>query len=241
VTANAQEAFYSQAEAEDIFQKANEAYYRQDYAAAKEGYKKLLEHGLGGPDVLFNMGTSCLAKGDLGEAVLYLERARKVASRVSDIDANLEVARGRLVDKALQARVEVPLAERLVSQTSGSAAAWVFLLAWMVGMGLLLLRRLSLKFRRAWVWMAACCFLALSLPAGALVALHLNSHLRVREAVVLRESLPLREFPDEGAKASLEIHAGLKLRVLEKAGAYARVRLSNGLEGWVTQEGVEEL
>src|SRR5688572_23646157 len=87
------QSYYTPDEAQALFREGNDAFYKEppDYQAAKAAYLKLLEHGHDGPDVLFNLGTACLANGELGPAVLYLERARKL-KRSDDIEANLAIA-----------------------------------------------------------------------------------------------------------------------------------------------------
>ena len=66
----AQAAYYSPQEAQALFSQANDAYSKEDYAAAVAGYEKLLDHGYGGADVLYNLGTAHLARGDVGSSVL---------------------------------------------------------------------------------------------------------------------------------------------------------------------------
>ena len=116
------QGFYSPQEAQAVFAQAGEAFYKEppDYEQAKQGYLKLLEHGFDGPDVLFNLGTTCLAQGDLGHAVLYLERAHRL-SRDGDIEANLQLARSRQGDQVIGGTaLEAPFVERFAESTDGS-------------------------------------------------------------------------------------------------------------------------
>jgi hypothetical protein len=84
--------YYSPEEAQALFQQANEAFYKQDYTAARDGYEKLLSRGFGGPDVHYNLGTTHLAHGNLGYAVLAFERARRAGGEGPDLEANLALA-----------------------------------------------------------------------------------------------------------------------------------------------------
>ena len=111
--------YYTPEEAQDVFLKANEAYAREDYAAAQTGYEKLLANGHGGPDVLYNLGTTHLARGDLGRAVLALEQAKKEGGRAPDLEANLAVARARQVDKVVGATAEEEFLPRVAAATDG--------------------------------------------------------------------------------------------------------------------------
>ncbi len=239
-TALGQTGYYTPQEAQSLFAQANDACAREDYPAAKEAYQKLLDHGFGGQDVLFNLGTSLLAEGDLGAAVLYLERARRAGGAAPDVEANLAVARSRQLDQVVGGPSEEPFLQRVVGATSAETVAWSFLVAWDLGLLLLLLRR----FARAWrttLAVAAWSALALAIPIGSLLAAHLYVRETVSDAVVIAKTLPARELPKDSAKVSFEVHSGLKLRLLERAGKFVKVRLPNGLEGWTELTGVAEI
>lgn len=222
---------YSPAEARGIFAEGVEAYGRDDVAGAEAAFRKLLEHGMGGPDVEYNLGTVDLAQGKLGEAVLHLERARRQGGG-PDVDANLTLARGRVVDQVVGSSDEGMLS-RLVAATSGHGAALAFLVPWCLAFALLLYRRLRSS---AWAsGAAAALLLLLSLPGAGLLLAHIVFNETVHDAVVLAKTLPVRETPDASSKVAFELHAGSSVRLLASSGPYARVRLPNGLEGWAEQ------
>ncbi|XXF76513.1 SH3 domain-containing protein [Myxococcaceae bacterium GXIMD 01537] len=235
------EGYYTPEEAQALFSQANDAYAREDFPAAAQGYEKLLSHGLGGPDVLYNLGTSYLARGDVGRAVLSLERAKRQGGQAPDLEANLALARAKQVDKVVGPATEDPFLLRVVAATDGQLVAGGFLGAWVLGFALLLLLRWLRPGRRTWAGVLAAFFLVAALPLGALLAAHAYVHETVHEAVVLSPTLVAREFPRPEAKALFEVHAGLKVRVLEDSGRFVRVRLPNGLEGWMEREGVAEI
>jgi hypothetical protein len=235
------QGYYTPDEAQALFQQANDAYAREDYASAQAGYEKLLSHGFGGPDVLYNLGTAHLARGDLGRAVLALEQARKQGGRVPDLEANLSLARARQVDKVVGAAADESFLPRVVAATDGAAVAWTFLLAWLVGFALLLLRRVWPGARRTAVVVLAALCLTAALPAGLLLASHVWVQQNMHEAVVLSPTLVARELPREGARTLFEVHSGLKVQMLEETGRYVRIRLPNGLEGWADRDGVAEI
>ncbi len=234
------QGYYTPQEAQALYKQANEAYYREDYSSAKEDYRKLLAHGFEGEDVLFNLGTTCLAQGDLGEAVLYLERARRAAGSAPDVDANLALARSRQLDQVVGG-AEEPFVQRLVAATSSDMATWVFLVTWLGSFLFLLLYRITRPGRRTWAATIAAILLTLSVPAGLLLAAHVYVRETVSDGVVLAKTLPARELPADSAKVSFEVHSGLKVRLLESSGKFVKVRLANGLEGWAERDGVAEI
>lgn len=241
LTAVLAQGYYTPAEAEALFAQANGAYEKENYGAAKEAYLKLVEHGYAGPDVLFNLGTTALAAGDLGEAVLYLERAKRGGGRADDVEANLAVARSRQLDQVIGNQSEDTFLQRLVEATSDSLVGWTFVVSWAVAFGFLILLRFLPAGRRAFaVGLTAVAFLC-AVPTGALLAAHVFVRETVVDGVVLGKSLAAHEFPNDNAKVSFEVHAGLKVRLLERSGAFVKIRLPNGLEGWTENKGVAEI
>ncbi|MBZ4419538.1 SH3 domain-containing protein [Myxococcus sp. RHSTA-1-4] len=233
--------YYTPEEAQDVFLKANEAYAREDYAAAQAGYEKLLSHGHGGPDVLYNLGTTHLARGDLGRAVLALEQAKKQGGRAPDLEANLAVARARQVDKVVGATAEEEFLPRVAAATDGNVVAWTFLGTWVAAFALVLLWRALRPGRRTAVGIITALLFAVAVPSGLLLATHAWVEETVHEAVVLSPTLVARELPQPGARSIFEVHAGLKVRLLEETGRFVRIRLPNGLEGWAERDGVAEI
>jgi tetratricopeptide (TPR) repeat protein len=231
---------YTPQEAQALFVEANDAYYKGDLAGAQSRYQKLIDAGLGGPDVLFNLGTAHLAANQLGPAILYLERASRLSDD-DDIGANLAVAKERQVDQVIGAEtVAIPFTQRVAEAIDERTVSIAFLVTWYLGFAIAWLtsRRSSGRVLPGLV-------AALLLLVGALLgsALAVTAHVKstVEEAIVMPDVARVREFPGDSAKVSFEVHAGLKVRIMETSGRYARVRLPNALEGWTEKEGLVSL
>ena len=232
------QTWYTPEEAQTLFAQANDAYYQQDFAKAIEGYQALLDKGAGGPDLLFNLGTAYLAQGNLGLAVVNLERARKL-SRDDDIEANLATARTRQIDQVVGAAGSEPFIERLVGSTDEALFAWPLVGAlWALLGSAFFLRRAASKVVPA-LALAACA--GVVLVSGAGFAAHVYVARTVRDAVIVVDTARVREAPVESARSAFELHAGLKVRIAEESGKFTRVRLPNGLEGWVERSNVVDL
>src|SRR5690606_32841071 len=149
--------------------------------------------------------------------------------------------RAQQKDKVEGSVVEEDFLTRVVKATRGEMVGRVLLRSWVAGFGLQLLFRFLKPGRRSWALLLAVLALTVALRDSALLSAHVWAARTVREAVVLPKAMEVREFPKEGAKASFQIHEGLKVRVLEEAGRYVRIRLPNGLEGWTEREGVTEI
>lgn len=231
--------YYTEQEAQTLFAQGNDAYANGNFDQAREAYQRLIEAGLDSPDVLYNLGTAELSRQDLGNAVLHLERAKK-AGKSEDIDANLAVARSRQLDQVVTLYFEKAFVQRIVDATSENLVAWIFVSSWFLAFTALVLKRVLVKNVKTLSIVSAFCF-AIAIPSGLLVWGHLHVRRSVLEAVVLSPAAAAREFPKETLKPLFEVHAGLKVQVLEDSGKYVRIRLPNGLEGWTEKSGLAEI
>lgn len=239
------QSYLTQAEAEALFRKANDACLKEDLQGGIDGYEALVRAGWGSADVLYNLGTAELRQGRLGMAVLYLERALRLDPADADARANLEAARKMRVDKLVGAPEEVgneePFASRLASHTGGDAWALAFLVLWIAAGVALLARRWAPARLRNLLLAAGLLAVAGAAPCAAVTAVHAFVEAGGRDAVVVAPSLKVREGPQESFKASFEVHEGLKVRLLDRDGRFRRIQLANGLQGWIPAEGAIEI
>jgi hypothetical protein len=233
-------AQYTPQESQALFVEGNDAYYKGDFAGAEERYQKLLAAGLGGPDVLFNLGTTHLAAGQLGPAILFLERAHALSDD-DDISANLEVARQKQVDQVVGEEGAVPFTQRLAEATDERLVGIAFLIVWWLGFALFWLTWRRDAGTRVVLGLVTALFLVVGAALGGTLAVHRWVQDTVVQAVVMPEAAKVREYPGESARVSFEVHAGLKVRIMETSGRYVRVRLPNALEGWTEKEGLVSL
>ena len=237
----AQGGYYTPAEAQQLFQQGNTAFDQANYDAAISAWQKLVDHGYESQDVFYNLGTAALKKNDLGHAVLWLERARRMGPVSEDLAVNLESARARQGDKVVGQGSGEPFVERVALATPRRPVTIGFLVAWLGAAALWLLFRFLPKGRRAAVAVLASLLLIAAVPLGALLAAHVYLDQAVREGVVMSSTVQARELPSATSKVSFEVHAGLKVRLLESDGGFVQIRLPNGLVGWAQREGIAQL
>lgn len=233
--------WYTEAEAQAIFREANEAHVRGDHEAAAAGYRKLLAHGAGGPDVHYNLGTTALEQGALGEAVLHLELAQREGGRGADVAGNLAVARSRQLDALVGGGTQAPFLERLAHATPSPGTGVSFLILWLLGFLLLGARRLSPPSLKLALLVGGLVSLIGAVPLGMLTANHAWVDANIEEAVVMARVTQVREFPSDQGAVAFEVHEGLVVRLMGREGGYVRIRLANGREGWTRREDVASL
>ena len=163
---------------------------------------------------------------DAEDARFNLAQARKLAAR-------------RATDK-LEGAERDPLWIRAVTALTTSTQTWVFLVLYLGCFALLFVRRRAAEDHRAPLGAAA----ALLGVGAALMGAMLFGRATldgIPFGIVLPDKVAVKEGADPNYRTSFDVHAGLKVRLLDREHDWVRVRLANGLEGWVPEDSVGRL
>jgi tetratricopeptide (TPR) repeat protein len=223
-----------------LFSDANAAYLSGDVQRATSAYEALVAEGVASATLETNLGAAYLRQGKRGLAALHFERALFLDPGDDDARADLAELRRGNVDK-LEGESDEGGAEaliRVLAPLPGSAAAIGFLLAWAAGWTLLGLRLLRPSRHPLGAWAAA------SFALSAVCALvtwgaATGRRLALERAVVVAPSAAAREGPQEKSVSHFEVHEGTTVRVEDEESSFRRVKLANGLTGWVPSGAVE--
>ncbi|GAB4341112.1 MAG: tetratricopeptide repeat protein [Calditrichia bacterium] len=223
-------------EPEALFENANQLYRAEKYAEAVEAYLKILESGWENAAVYYNLGNACYRLGQIGRAVLYYEKALKLAPNDPDIRYNLELANLNVVD-----RIEMPprfflfewwdvlvnyfsvrqLSRLLISFFVLGIISWILFLF----VKNALLQRLSR--------ISAISFLVLTISAAGLLYLRAERQLDHRFAIVLEPTVTVYSAPDENSTDVFVLHEGVKVKVDDSRPDWVKISLPDGKTGWM--------
>jgi tetratricopeptide (TPR) repeat protein len=230
---------------EEIFERANGAYFRGDFDTAAREYRRLIDLGVVDADVSFDLATAEARLGHYGAAIQYYEQAMWLRPGDDDAHEGLEAARSALGRRRAQSQGEAevdsgpPLAEALfgsISRDVLAVATVVFDLVFFgVLIGLLFVERES---ARLGLGIAAPLVGIVLLVSGAGLALRSGWLEEGDPAVVLSERLALREGPDPEAAERHRALEGQRAWVTDRDGTWALVRVPSLGEGWVEAEHV---
>ena len=220
-----------------LFTQANRAYLNEDYARARAGYERLIDAGLVHPDLFCNMANASYRDGHIGLAVLFYEKALALDPSDSAAASNLASVRKELIDQVVMTGdgvVGEPLWHGFIRSLSLAWLTWSFLSLYTLVFGLLILRRLLRRgfLKRVIFWLNVP-LLSVVVVLGVLLFSHIYVQERVHHGVIVVGTAPLREGPGRATKPLMELHAGLKVRVLNEVAGHIRVQLANGVEGFV--------
>jgi tetratricopeptide (TPR) repeat protein len=220
---------------DEAWKRGNEAYLRGDYDQAVAAYGELDRQGIQSADLYYNLGAAHYRKGQLGRAIWAFERALAVDPGAEDARYNLAQARklaARQAQDKLEGAEREPLWIRAATALTTSTETWLFLLLYLGCFALLFLRRRASDDARAPLGAAAGVLGVGAALLGAMLAGRAMLD-RIPFAVVLPEEVAVKEGADASYRTSFAVHAGLKVRLVEREQDWVRIRLANGLEGWV--------
>ena len=230
----------AQSIAAGLYNEANTHYRRGEYVEAHEKYGQIAASGLRNAALFYNLGNASFKLERIGEAILWYERALRLAPRDGDIAANLQFANlvkqdrdeavdGNVVVAALGQAYRMPALNELSLAVSAALLAVTVLLIWRL--------RLPDKVRVAWT-------VATALATTGLVVAGLFLFSRVfdaagdEEAILTAASEAARSAPDAQETVVFVIHEGTKVAVHREEKGWVLIRLRNGLGGWVPRASV---
>ena len=223
-----------------LFADANAAYLSGDVSRAIAAWDALVSEGIASTELETNLGAGYLRQGKRGLAALHFERALFLDPGDDDARADLTELRRGNVDR-LEGDGEEGGMEtlgRLLRPLPGFAAAIALVGLWSAGWVLLAIRLLRGEPR--WASLAAgACFAGAVLSALVTWGAATGRQLALQRAVVVAQSVPAREGPGEKSVSRFEIHEGTTVRVEDEEPGFRRVKLANGLTGWVPAASVE--
>lgn len=229
---------------QELFAQANEDYTQGQYQKAIDTYEAILATDNFSTEIYYNLGNAYFKTKQKGKAVLNFERA--LLANPSDEDAayNLAILNQQLADNLDQ--VDTFFLKKWWQNFYRSASAdfWSFLtltFLWL-GIGGLILWLLSKeRAKKKQGFIGGIALLLLSLlfffAARSQAYFEQNSQL----AILVESVIDLRNGPDQQSTSILKIHEGLKVELLDQIDDWYKVKLSNGEQGWLPKESLEEI
>lgn len=220
---------------QDLAAEGDAAYRAGQYDRAIDIYQRVITGGYISGPLLYNMGNAWYKRGDLGRAILYYERAKRMMPHNHDVRYNLDLARSRTVDR-IEQPPRLPIwnlvdtIRDLVSRQFGARLAWILTLAAALSFAALL--NLSGTLRR--VFRAVTLTLSiLALVALLLIGLRVAADHGPPQAVILVDKVSLHSAPDPTSLEVFSLHTGTTVTIVKKLEGWWEVRLADGRQGWM--------
>ncbi|MDR1155951.1 MAG: tetratricopeptide repeat protein [Bacteroidales bacterium] len=214
-----------------------ERFYRQnEFSKAIAAYQSLADSGWTSPVLFYNLGNACFKNHDIKSAILYYERAKRLAPNDEAIDFNLNLSRSLTFDKveAVPELFLITWGKAIRDRMTVRGWSWWSIGSFiaMLALGLLFLFVHRMRVRRISFGLAVFCFL-LSLVSFTFGYLQKANVLRTDEAIVFAPSVTLKSSPDDSGNNLFILHEGIKVRIEDRIGEWCEVRIADGNKGWM--------
>ena len=222
----------------------NKAYIEGNYDKAIEEYTAILDGGEYSMKLYYNLANAYFKSGANGKAILYYNKALRIAPSQEDIRHNLALAEAQTKDR-ITAIPEFFLNRWLRTvRNSMSCMAWsvLSLVAFgvLLAFALLFLLASRLRWRKLGFYGALCAFVLFVAMTSFAVSSR-NDMLSHNEAIVMGTAISVKSSPDRSATDLFVLHEGTKVKVLSEIDEWVEVVIADGKKGWTESKNIEEI
>ncbi len=221
---------------------ANNFYNQASYDTAVQLYQQVIDAGYASDRLYYNLGNAFYKLRDIPSAILYYEKASKLNPNDEDIAQNLEIANSQIIDK-----IE-PLPQLFLKNwwrtfyTMFNANAWAWISVVLLA-SLLVLLFIFLTTRRQFLkkisFFLGLLMLLLTLGAFGLASQKYYYTQQINEAIIFTPTITVKSSPGASSVDLFVLHAGTKVRLLDKTVGWNKIRIANGSVGWLPDESMK--
>ena len=225
-----------------LFETANEAYKEARYDEAIASYEQILDKGFEAPELYYNLGNAHYKESSIAKAILYYEKALKMNPADEDVMFNLSQLRSLLTDKI--STVPEPFyrvwATNFKSLFSVDTWAHIAVIAMAIAFvfALLFLWSKQAAAKRISFILSGLSFIVAVLLT--IVAWRTDAS-KQTEAIMMAHNSYIKSAPDEKSEDLFILHEGTKVVYLEYFDGWKKIKLSDGMIGWVKGNTIEEI
>lgn len=218
---------------DSLFQEANEAYSRGDFAQAISKYQQITQTAGFAPSVLYNLANSFAQSGQTGKAILNYERALRLSPSDSDISGNLELIKK---ENGLFPK-ESSTAERFFQLLSLNQWTTLILLA-LVMLTIFQLATMRYRFSRQLNFgVGTSCFLLLCLATAGTI----SRYQHFNPSVVVSPDVKLFISPFESSASIGTLQEGRLVYPQKSHGNFSYVIDETDRKGWIPSALIESV
>lgn len=225
-----------------VFDEAGRLYEQKDYAGAIAKWLQTVEGGYESSALYYNLGNAYFKSGDLGRAILFYLRARRLDPADSDIRHNLEFAKRFSTVQMEGVRLNPLHAffESIVDEYRISTLGWIAS-AMFVLFVFTLIARFGLGYRNSAARAGIIITLLLTVAGAGLTTFKYQDDYLTRRAVIVADESPVYTGPSDQSDIELRGAPGLVVEIVEIRGDYYDVLFENRRRGWISKDLVELL
>ncbi len=206
--------------------------YKEDrFVEATAAFTKIADEGIHNGNLFYNIGNAYFKKGDIGNAMLWYERALKLLPHDPDLKFNYEYVQSLTQDE--KANKELPIVrivffwKYLLSRTQIQWTAIIFnLIFWSLTAVRMIRRKKPFQTINHVILIIGILF--------TLTAIYNDYEANfIQEAVILPAKVSIRSGLTDDATELFVLHAGTKVKIDQEKNDYIRITFSEDKIGWI--------
>lgn len=224
-----------------LFDEGNKAYVDGDFELAVQLYDSIRKQGYESTELFYNLANAYYKNKQVAQAILNYERAASLSPYDEDVQNNLKIAQGAVLDK-FEVLPE-PLFKTLYMDVMKmfSPSLWsVLALVFFILMSLAIYMYLFTSIKRPGfiTGIVSLIFGSLCLTMAFVYSNHKETHV---PAIIMSASSYVKSAPSESAEDMFILHEGTKTEVLDELEGWKKIRLIDGKIGWIESGDLEEV
>jgi len=227
---------------DSVLLRAEQYYQQNEFSKAITEYRSLIESNVVSAELFYNLGNACFKNHDIKSAILYYERAKRLAPNDEAIDFNLNLSRSLIFDKveAVPELFLISWGKAIRDLMTVRSWSWwsigSFIAVLLLGLLFLFVRRMSIR-RLAFGLSVVCLIVSItSFTFGYLQKANIE---RTDEAIVFAPTVTIKSSPDDSGNNLFLLHEGIKVRIEDRIGEWCEVRIADGNKGWMRMKDLE--
>ncbi len=227
-----------------LWDRANTAYINGDHHTAAMLYEQIVARGMGSAKLYYNLANAYFKEERFGKAILYYNRALRLAPGNDDIRYNLSVAEARTKDNIERIPEFFVINWLRAARHTMGCTAWTTLslvaliTALVLFLFYLLSQRLVLRKTGFYGTMAA---MLLFICATWFAAGARREMLDQTQAIVMSASVAVKSSPDKSATDLFVLHEGTSVEITNRFDNWCEVMIADGKKGWLESKAVETI
>ena len=226
---------------EELLTKANSLYNENAFDSALVVYKDIVEQGYSSSTLYYNIGNTYYKLRNYPLAIYYYEKSLKLDPNNEDTRHNIEIAQLFLTDK-IEAVPELFI-KTWWNNLSNTFTLNVWSIITLVLIGLLLTclffyitaKTRGLKKSMFFICLFLLVFTICSFSISAKKYNYISTN---NEGIIIIPTITIKSSPSNSSVDLFVLHEGSKVKILDNADGWEKIKIANGSIGWLPTSSV---
>ncbi len=224
------------------FELGNKAYENGEFENAISHYTQIVDQHFTSFELHYNLGNSYFKTEQIGKAILHFEKAFKLNTEDEDLQFNLNLCRNYIVDQIEELPRPAVLKWWISFKEKSSPNTWAKFALLTVGIfSFILIVRIFTTNRSVKKTSIVLGFISLVLSIFFLSMSYISDMAVKKEAILIHTNTNIKNSPSENGADIFILHEGVKMQVLEELNGWKKIKLSNGMVGWLPMQDIAEI